>query len=278
MTHRYYSQRKGTNPNQPGFSLKDTIDLFRRTFDKLEEEGYFDEAFGFYCPDQGMIEGEISEIEMELLLTVRKKDLWPISNFSFLYTEDDFFDVIEFLFQHVSKPIEGVRHNSNNCGMHWELFNKVEGQIYYRKNINEILNLYVNSFELSKTGEVLQKPEVGFDVIFEADVPTEDESVTSRVNSAIIQFRRHGASIDDRRLAVGELADVLEYLRPEIKLLFTSDDEKALFNIANNFGIRHHNQQQKTNYDASIWLSWMFYFYLQLFMYCFEKLRLRESK
>ena len=44
--------------------------------------------------------------------------------------------------------------------------------------------------------------------------------------------------------------------------MLNNKDEKALFNIANNFGIRHHNDKQQTNYDPAIWLSWMFYFYL----------------
>ena len=56
--------------------------------------------------------------------------------------------------------------------------------------------------------------------------------------------------------------DVLEYLRPQIKALLIKQDESDLFNIANNFGIRHHNEFQKTNYDTPIWLSWMFYYYL----------------
>ena len=55
---------------------------------------------------------------------------------------------------------------------------------------------------------------------------------------------------------------MLEYLRPKMKTLLTKSDENDLFNIANNFGIRHHNAKQKTSYDTAIWLSWMFYFYL----------------
>jgi hypothetical protein len=58
------------------------------------------------------------------------------------------------------------------------------------------------------------------------------------------------------------LADVLEYLRPKIKRVISSKDEGDLFNIANNFGIRHHNDKQKTDYEQSVWLSWMFHFYL----------------
>jgi len=39
-------------------------------------------------------------------------------------------------------------------------------------------------------------------------------------------------------------------------------DESALFNIANNFAIRHHNPAQNQNYNEKFWYSWMFHFYL----------------
>ena len=41
-----------------------------------------------------------------------------------------------------------------------------------------------------------------------------------------------------------------------------SSSQSNPVNLANNFGIRHHNDQEKTAYDTSLWLSWMFYFYL----------------
>ena len=86
--------------------------------------------------------------------------------------------------------------------------------------------------------------------------------MTARVEAAIHKFRRHRSSIEDRRDAVRDLADVLEYLRPKLKEVLVSKDEQDLFNIANNFGIRHHREGQKTDYDKAIWLSWVFYFYL----------------
>lgn len=55
---------------------------------------------------------------------------------------------------------------------------------------------------------------------------------------------------------------MLEFLRPKLEQVLTSKDESDLFNTANNFGIRHHNERQKTDYDKSIWYSWMFYYYL----------------
>jgi len=78
----------------------------------------------------------------------------------------------------------------------------------------------------------------------------------------VTRFRTRGASIDDRRHAVRDLADVLEALRPDIKESMLSADEGALFNIANNFAIRHNNRQQKGDYDRVTWLRWTFYVYL----------------
>ena len=51
MAHRYYSQRKGTNPNLRGLPLADVIDLFVQVFEQLQDEGFFSEAFGFSCTD-----------------------------------------------------------------------------------------------------------------------------------------------------------------------------------------------------------------------------------
>jgi hypothetical protein len=82
------------------------------------------------------------------------------------------------------------------------------------------------------------------------------------VNAASNKFRRYKSSIDEKRDAVRDLADVLEFLRPQLASVLTSKDEADLFNIANNFGIRHHNAKQKDDYDKEIWYTWMFYYYL----------------
>ncbi|EFI34811.1 conserved hypothetical protein [Desulfonatronospira thiodismutans ASO3-1] len=219
-------------------------------------------ALAFIVVDQDYIPGKIVDIDLEILLKIRKKNLWPIDEHIKQYSEDDLFDIIEFLHIHVSKPVDGTYHNWNNCGMHWETFNKIEGQSEFRQKINELLNMYSKTFELSEKGEILHKPEVGFEKIFEADIPSQDQNVTDRISSAILRYRRHGSTMDDRRQAVRDLADVLEYLRPKVKSILTKEDEKDLFNLANNFGIRHHNEKQKTDYDTSLWLSWMFYYYL----------------
>ena len=260
--HTFYSMRMGSNPAKDGFDLDDSKELFQRVYGNLSEAGYFDESFGFWCVDADHIQGKVADVELEIFLNIRKKNLWPISKFIEHYNEDDLFDIIEFLYMHVSKPIDGNYHSWSNCGMHWETFNKAEGQKEFREKINEILGMYIGEYELSENGEILVNSDIGFEKLFEADIPSTNKSVTERIDSAIRQYRRHGSTLDDRRQAVRDLADVLEYLRPKVKSILTKQDERDLFNLANNFGIRHHNEKQKTNYDTALWLSWMFYYYL----------------
>jgi len=262
MPKEYFSIRSGKNPNAEGLPLSDLLELFLRAYSLLVEEGYFTEAFGYTCVDAGFVCGKIKDPQLEILLAIRKRNLWPINSYVYDYSEDDLFDVIEFLFEHVSEPIDGNYHQHDNCGMHWETFNQNKGKLVYRDKVNNLLSLYKNKFELSEYGEVLQMADKGFEPIFEADLPTEDEKIRAKVEAAIVKYRKHGATIENRRLAVRDLADILEYLRPKIKAVMNNKDENDLFNIANNFGIRHYGENQKTTYNEGIWLSWMFYFFL----------------
>jgi hypothetical protein len=54
---------------------------------------------------------------------------------------------------------------------------------------------------------------------------------------------------------------VLELRGPLVKRELFRADEGALFEIANGFGIRHLNEQQKGTYDPAF-LDWVFWWYL----------------
>lgn len=260
----YYSTRTGKNPDAIKFDLSMLLRLFRDTYNVLSSNDYFQQAFGYVCVDAGEVPGELgSDIEAQMFRKLRKPDLWPIEDTYTDYSEDDLFDVIEFLYDCVSKPIDGYYHNYLNCGWHYSEFDKAIGQQKFREEINELLRDYRDGYELSEDGEILALAEKGLDYLFEADLSSYDpENIRDRVNAAILKFRRYRSSMEDRRDAIRDLADVLEFLRPKLKQVLTSKDESDLFNIANNFGIRHHNVRQKTDYDKPIWYSWMFYYYL----------------
>lgn len=263
IKRNYYSVRTGKITPDEQVNFEVLKKLFSITYNKLNADGYFQKYFGIDCQD-GYIPGELGEeIDAVMFVNLRKENLYPIWKNLPNYTEDDFFDVIEFLHDHCSKGINGHYHNWNNCGYHYEEFNDIEGQKYFRETLNPILREYKDGFDISDSGEILILSDNGLSNLFEADIPTNDkENISNKINSAILKFRRHKSTLDDRREAIRELADVLEYLRPSIKQYLNKKDENDIFNIANNFGIRHHNKDQQTEYDKSIWYSWIFYYYL----------------
>jgi hypothetical protein len=260
----YYSTRTGKISETPEITLKMLKKLFMVSYDKLDEDGYFQKYFGYYCVDQGDVKGELGiDINSMIFLGIKKDGLWPLRTKFEDYTEDDLFDMIEFMHDHCSKPISGYYHQYSNCGHHYDIFNDNEGQKHYRDTINYILRDFKEGFEISEAGEILELAYNNIAPLFQADIPSSDsENITKKIDLAVLKFRRHKSTLDDRRDALRELADVLEYLRPDIKKVLASKDESDLFNIANNFGIRHHNVDQKVDYDKAIWYSWIFYYYL----------------
>lgn len=186
-------------------------------------------------------------------------NVWPISD-----NIDDFdfgktFSVIEYLHECVSKPGWQNYHNWNNCGWHsgdydWEL-----GQERYREEVNGILNDFGPGYELNENGEILEFAPNGLELMLEDLDETDDpENIDNRVKTAIGKFRKYNATLDDKKDAIIILAGVLEFLKKQnIKL--PRKDDAALFNIFNNFDIRHHNQAQKGQYDREIWFDWVFY-------------------
>ncbi len=259
----YYAERTGKNPSGGKVDLKTLKALYRSEYDRLDSDGYLQEHFGLVCVDADFIPGKLGrDIGARVLFLLNEDGLWPIRQQLESYNEDDLFSVIEFVFDHISKPISGQNHAYNDCGMHWETFDEAAGKAEYRASLNALLARYGNGYEVSPTGEVMELGPPGTANLLETEVPIADHNVSGRVGAAIKKFRQRRSTMDDRRDAVRDLADVLEYLRPQMDKVLNKKDESALFTIANNFGIRHHNDKQQTGYDPAIWLSWMFYFYL----------------
>lgn len=263
MARRYYSIRTGKHPHGTNVPLPVLASLLYNAHAQLTEAGYFQEHFGYSCVDAGDVPGKLGgDIGAALLFHLRRESLWPFPEKFAGLSEDELFDLVEFLHDHVSKPTDGYHHTYAQCGWHYHTFDARAGQAEYRERVNLLLESYKGGFEISTEGEVHELPQLGTAPLLAANLPSSDANVTARVESAIAKFRRYRSTAAERRDAIRDLADVLEYLRPQLKLVLAKQDEADLFNIANNFAIRHHTPQQKSDYDASIWLSWMFYFYL----------------
>jgi hypothetical protein len=258
----YYAARK-YGAAARGLSLIDLRELLYSAFQHYEHSGYFVEAFGYTCVDRGFEPGYVGgSSDAYTRLTLQRANLWPIEDNYENFDEDDVFTLIEFLFDHISKPLTKSYHDWNNCGYHYSDFVRDLGREEFRERMNLPLGRYGDGWELSEKGEVLSLPPEGMKTLVSAILPTSDRTTTQKVTDATMKFRRHGSSLTDRQDAVRDLVDVLEWLRPQLKVALMKEDEQELFNIANNFGIRHLNQKQKLQYDKAVWLSWMFYHYL----------------
>ncbi len=277
----YYSVRTGKNQTSVKLDLTQLRRFVYATYSELAEKGFFQEFFGYTCVDEGFVPGVAgSDVGVFFLRRLRKDNLWPIAAHRDNYTEDDLFDIIELLYDCVSQPLEdeGFYHAFNGCGWHYRKFAKQQGREIFLDNINQVLRDYADGYRLSDSGEILSIADPGLDSLLNTPLPVVDpDNVERRVEAAISKFLRYRSSGDDRREAVRSLADVLEFLRPKLKTVLATKDEGDLFNIANNFAIRHHNADQKVQYDQSIWLTWMFYFYLSTIHASVRLLRRKEQ-
>ena len=110
------------------------------------------------------------------------------------------------------------------------------------------------------TGEIERTAPLGLDSLLDTPLRTGDQEGPDE--SAVRQLRHIEVGNERLRIsayAVRNLFDVLEKIRPFVKEEMLKGDERDLFNIANNFSVRHLNESQKGNYEGPLWYSWMFY-------------------
>ena len=294
----YFSQRQGRGPLGEPLSFERVRRLVIQVFDRFRETGYLEEAFGGYCVDAGEVPGTLGkDPNAYFLQAIGRDQVWPYDaptkpdlvftaapddmkqpNWTF-WDNDTLLDVIEALHDLVSKPVDGWYHEFSGCGWHYTEFDQAEGQALFREEMTRVLRMGEPAYELDAHGQVVEATPHEFQTLVSASVPegTEQDLVQHKMDAAIRTFRARGATNIDRQRAVRDLADVLEHLRRDMKTVMLSEDENDLFNLANNFAIRHNNRQQRRDYDRSTWLRWMFYVYLAT-IHAVLRVRERPSK
>lgn len=259
---KYYAERKGFAP-----SSNINFDMFKRLFLhkylQLEREFIFREATGYHCVDEGYIVGNWGEdIDSFMFLNLRLNNIWPIQEYIDRYDEPTLFSLIELLYEYASEPQSKRYHDYNDCGWHTWNYEKEIGQIIFRKSINDILKDYKEGYMISIEGEILQLPPTGMEALTQQDIQTNDpRNIDERLKHSITKFLRYDSSFNEKKEAIRNLADILEYLKDQgIKM--PQKDDSALFQIINNFDLRHHRRDQQGDYDKEIWYDWLFYTFL----------------
>ena len=252
LVRDYYCRRQ-SNHEMDGDRVKYLRNMFFFLYKDFLKYGYLEEEFG------DRYSYDFSKIGDKLAALTGREDVFPIEKKYKNYDEELLFTLIEFIFDYVSRPTDGSFH----CD-YWEYskFDKKLGWEEWQIEINKILLFSTNKYSLNNRGQVDFVSNPVLNELMDTPVSINDKEVCSPLNEAIKKFKRRESSTQDRKDSVRDLAGVLEFLKPKMKDVLMSKDENSLFNIINNFGIRHNNESQKTSYDEEIYLEWMFHFFL----------------
>ncbi|MGW4817168.1 hypothetical protein ACWEPB_36750 [Kitasatospora cineracea] len=260
----YWSERRTGPKASPSMDLAATSRRFAWTIGKLTDAGYFTWAFGDDCVD-GDFGGELGpDPAEEMHRELGRENLWPASRHFEGYSLDDLCDVIEYLADQVRRPLRRRFHNYAGCGWHYDGYSAERGLQVYRWRVNQILSQSALGLSLTEHGRLEMVAPSAVEDLVAAVRAAENvhDADDMELEHALSQFRARGASEMDRRQAVIALAGVLERRRGLVKEHLLSKDEGSLFQIANQFGIRHQDAKQQKEYDAELYLEWIFYWYV----------------
>ncbi|MCP2323346.1 hypothetical protein HDA40_001853 [Hamadaea flava] len=229
---------------------------------EFDYAGYFDKRFGKDCVDEPRDDAPNVLSHRELGVD----DLWPLDRDRLTADLDLFLDAVELLHDHVARPTTRWLHNYAGCGWHHSSFDGVSGRIAYRWRINRILARSGLGLRLAEEGEDVGRLVAVTDdargELVAAVVARDDGEPADQVKHALALYRQRGADRNQKRSAVVALALVLEERRHNVLSdVLAKSDRGALFDIANNFHIRHQDAKQKRDYD-DFYLDWIFWTYL----------------
>ena len=163
-------------------------------------------------------------------------------------------------------------------------FVKKEHQEEFATLINNLLKRYKNGYYLDeKQGFIMEQSNEAVNALLQTDIPkTINEGVMKQLQTAVKMFYRFNSNEESKKKAINILADILEPLREDLKVLLNNEYEvnknshdKLIFEVVNQFNIRHNNQKQLTEYSREIWYDWMMQYYTSVIITYY---RLKENK
>lgn len=254
----YFAERKSQGIVQVRRKLEAEFILLLK---ELSSVGYFQSFFETLCVDGEEYDQSSSEQEI-LRKTGLRVRLDQLMAGEFPANDDVYLTLIEFFHDKVRRPRKAHMHPYADCGMDYSDHNVRAGRVVYRWRINEILNDVGSPYRLSgeslDEGFLVHTFDPSLDAVVIESVALLRDDQKSELTGAVQSYRRRGATRAERKAAVTTLANELERDRELVKQFLLTKGERDLFNIANNFAIRHRNDRQIDDYGDEF-LDWIFH-------------------
>lgn len=277
MAREYWHQRNGLGSVGGTLSFQHLRRLVAEAFQKLDG-AYFEKAFGYYCFDvDDHIEGETGQNLETMYLMETGLELRPVPSGINRLDIHSLFTFIEFIHAHIAEPVRQTGDSTcfdYRCGVHFHWkgseFDESAGREEWRTKVNPYLARYKDGYELSPEGEVRQLAPSGFEEALSRPAPEDaPQGNVEKLDHAVRVFRRANSSRVERKQAVRELADLLEFYKASVMKEHLTSDAKELFNIVNNFSIRHHHEAQRDDYGDEF-VEYMFFRCLAAVQLCMK--------
>ena len=273
----YWSARTSARPTPARLKFTEVTRHFVRLIEEFEANGYLINAFGQKCvDDDGPRPDPSAVLESRLGYDVFG---WPLEPSRPGWEVDDFCDLVEVLHDLVARPSRRWYHEEPDCGWHYGGFATRPARRLYRWQVNRLLAGSDLGLRLAEEGEdvgrLVRIEPTGLEDLPEKALQAARPETVNRVQHTIALFRSRNATVEERRSAVITLVGILEERRPLLKAKLVTEDERALFRIANEFAVRHQRADQRSDYD-NVYLDWLFWWYLAT-VYLTDQLLARQA-
>lgn len=205
-----------------------------------------------------------------------KANYYNIEDNYMSYTEAELFTIIEILYEHIA------------------VYNEATGEIEtkevkeeFSNAINNILQFYKDGYVLEgKQGIILEKPNDAIINLLQSEPPESmNDDILSKFQHALKQYYRYSNNnLENKKNAIITIAGILENVREDLKEVLNreynakkNNHDKLIFDIVNNFDMRHDNEKQKTEYSKEVWYDWMMQYYSSLVMTYYRLIQEHEE-
>ncbi len=277
---QYYMERNGLLQERAKIDIKGLRAYWGEIYQYFKSKGYFQLAEFGVCRGNAAIPLKLSPSPTQyFLLHTGKTKIWPIEDNLLKYSEDEIFTLIEIYYD----SIERCEWKENEDGeWDWER-DTITPKSEFCTYVNNILRFYGNGYCLEPSrGFIMLVPNEALQHQLNAIVPCITNEVFEQLSSATKDFYRFDATLERKKKAIATLADILEPLRNDLKDILNeecsiakNDHDKLIFDIVNNFNVRHNNKKQYKEYSVGIWYDWMMQYYTSVIIAYY---RLREKK